>query len=161
MSGTALRADRFICLPSSPFIRLPLLPSLDAWHRSLGVHLAPFVSPSLALCMDGSLVFRLSGWTDLFVSHCLPAWMSGTAPGGRHLSPFVSVYLSPVVSQPSQPVVSALLISGVSSKKACARSCVSVRAALWERASTASWHWRAESRNCHGIHLKCLDLVIS
>ena len=97
MSGTALQADRFTCLPLSPFICLPLSPSLDAWHGSLG-----------SLCLPS------------FGSRCLPAWMSVTAlqadgftclpwfpfispisVGGRiDLSPFLSLYLSPVVSQP-------------------------------------------------------------
>ena len=83
--------DGFICLPLSPFIRLPLSPficlplspSLDAWHGSLGgrVHLSPFVSlhclpfsPSL----DAWRAWDLSRLPSL-VSRCLPAWMPGTA----------------------------------------------------------------------------------
>ena len=52
------------------------------WHGSLG----SFVF----LCLPA------------FVSRCLPAWMLGTAlwVHGFHLSPFVSLHLCPVVSQP-------------------------------------------------------------
>ena len=76
-------------------ICLPLSPSLDAWHGSLGgrVHLSPFVSlhlsPSLDAWRGGSFV---SLCLPSFVSRCLPAWMPGWT--------FVSFHLSPVVSQP-------------------------------------------------------------
>ena len=73
-----LWVDGLICLPLSPFICLPLSPSLDA---SLGgrIHLSPFVSLCLSpvVSQPGCLA-RLSGWTDSFVSRCLPAWMCGT-----------------------------------------------------------------------------------
>ena len=64
-----------ISLPLSPFICLPLSPSLDA---SLGgrIHLSPFVS--LCLSPVVSQPGCPSGWTDSFVSCCLPAWMCGT-----------------------------------------------------------------------------------
>ena len=97
MSGTALQADRFTCLPLSPFICLPLSPSLDAWHGSLGgrIHLSPLVPlhlspisvggridlpPFVSLCLSPvvSQPGCPSGWTDSFVSRCLPAWMCGT-----------------------------------------------------------------------------------
>ena len=124
MPGTALWVDGFICLPLSPFICLPLSPSLDAWRGSLGgrVHLSTFVSQDVwhpFVSLHLSPVVSQPGclalffwWTDSlfsfclpsFGSCCLPAWMSVTAPisvGGRiHLFPFVSLYLSPVVSQP-------------------------------------------------------------
>ena len=50
---------------------------------------------ALSLCLA-------SGWTNSFVFRCLPAWMPGTVLwGGRvHLSPFVSLHLPPVLSQP-------------------------------------------------------------
>ena len=94
-----------------------------------GVHLSPFVSLHLSpvVSQPGCLA-RLFGWTvslvslclPSFGSRCLPAWMSVTAlhadgftcfpwfpficlpsVGGRiDLCPFVSLYLSPVVSQP-------------------------------------------------------------
>ena len=116
MPGTALWVDGFICLPVSPFICLPLSPRLDAWHGSLGgrvrfpgftcLPLSPFIclplSPSLddPVWVDGFICLPLS-----FVSRCLPAWMPGTALWVDgfiwvHLSPFVSLHLSPVVSQP-------------------------------------------------------------
>ena len=74
MPGTALWVDGFICLPLSPFICLPLSPSLDAWHWVGGFICLPLSQPG---CLA-----RLSG-------------------GRVHLSPFVSLHLSPVVSQPS------------------------------------------------------------
>ena len=108
MPGTALCVEGFICLPLSPFICLPLSPSLDAWHCFFGgqIHFSPFVSLHLAPvvsqpgCLSRhsrrtdslvslgspSFVSHLCGWTDsfvslclpLFVSRCLPAWMCGT-----------------------------------------------------------------------------------
>ena len=117
MPGTALWVDGFICLPLSPFICLPLSPSLDAWHWVDGFICLPLSQPG---CLA-----QLSGWTGLFVSLCLPfvsrcfpAWMPGTGWTGSFvslcpsldawhgslvddLSPFVSLHLSPVVSQPS------------------------------------------------------------
>ena len=93
MPGTALWVDGFICLPLSPLI-------------------SPVVS------QPGCLA-RLSGWTGSFVSlclpsfvsRCLPAWMPGAAlwvdgficlPLSPRMSgtPFVSLHLAPVVSQP-------------------------------------------------------------
>ena len=124
MSGTALQADRFTCLPLSPFICLPLSPSLDAWHGSLGgqFHLSPFVSLHLApVVSQPGCLSRLSRRTDSLVSLGSPSlWVDGliclplspficlplspsldSSLGGRiHLSPFVSLCLSPVVSQP-------------------------------------------------------------
>ena len=68
----SLWVDGLICLPLSPVICLPLSPSLDA---SLGgrIHLSPFVS--LCLSPVVSQPGCPSGWTDSFVSRCLPAWM--------------------------------------------------------------------------------------
>ena len=63
MSVTALQADGFTCLPWFPFICLPSL-----WVD--GFICFP-LSP-----LPGCLA-RLSGWTDSFVSRCLPAWMCG------------------------------------------------------------------------------------
>ena len=63
----------------SPFvICLPLSPSLDAWHGSLGgrVHLSPFVSLHLSPSLDASVSF-VSLCLPSFVSRCLPAWMPG------------------------------------------------------------------------------------
>ena len=91
--------------------------SLDAWHGNLGgrVHLSPFVSllggrihlPSV-VSQPGCLP-RLSGRTGSFVSLCpficlalsssLDAW-HGSLGGRVHLSPFVSLRWSLVVSQP-------------------------------------------------------------
>ena len=108
--------------PLFPFICLPLSPSLDAWHCFFGgqIHFSPFVSPHLApvvsqpgclsrlsrrtdsLVSLGSLSFvsHLCGWTDsfvslclpLFVSRCLPAWMPGTA---LWVDGFICLPLSP------------------------------------------------------------------
>ena len=71
----SLWVDGLICLPLSPFICLPFSPSLDA---SLGgrIHLSPFVS--LCLSPVVSQPGCPSGWTDSFVSRCLPARMCGT-----------------------------------------------------------------------------------
>ena len=75
----SLWVDGLICFPLSPFICLPLSPSLDAWHGSLGgrIHLSPFVS--LCLSPVVSQPGCPSGWTDSFVSRCLPAWISRSA----------------------------------------------------------------------------------
>ena len=97
MPGTALWVDGFICHPLSPFICLPLPPSLDAWHGSLGgrVHLSPFVS----LHLSGTALWALFPFICLPLSPSLDVWHG--SPGGQiHLSPFVSLHLSPVVSQP-------------------------------------------------------------
>ena len=97
MPGTALWVDGFICHPLSPFICLPLPPSLDAWHGSLGgrVHLSPFVS----LHLSGTALWALFPFICLTLSPSLDVWHA--SPGGQiHLSPFVSLHLSPVVSQP-------------------------------------------------------------
>ena len=116
MPGTALWVDSFTCLPLSPFIWLPLSPSLDVCHGSPGgrIHLSPLVplhlspisvggriylSPSVSLYLSPvvSQPGCLSGWTDsfvslclpLFVSHCLPAWMPLWVDG------FICLPLSP------------------------------------------------------------------
>ena len=97
MPGTALWVDGFICHALSPFICLPLPPSLDAWHGSLGgrVHLSPFVS----LHLSGTALWALFPFICLPLSPSLNVWHG--SPGGQiHLSPFVSLHLSPVVSQP-------------------------------------------------------------
>ena len=102
-----------LCLPS---FDLPLSPSLDAWHGSLGgrVHLSPFVSLHLSpVASQPGCLARLSGWTGSFVSLCLPSfvWHGSLgfvsldvwhgSPGRQiHLSPFVSLHLSPVVLEP-------------------------------------------------------------
>ena len=114
MPGTALVVDGFICLPLSPFICLPLSPSLDTWHSSLGeqIHSSPIVS------QPGCLA-RLSGWTDSFVSLCLPSFVlcssvvshSGTALRADGficppLSPFTCLLLFP---SPAPPFVSICL----------------------------------------------------
>ena len=78
-----------------------------------GVHLSPFVSLHLSpVASQPGCLARLSGWTGSFVSLCLPSfvWHGSLgfvsldvwhgSPGGQiHLSPFVSLHLSPV-SQP-------------------------------------------------------------
>ena len=57
------------------------------------------LSPSPSICLTDSFV---SLCLPLFGPGCLPAWTPVTAlwGGGVHLSPFVSLHLSPVVSQP-------------------------------------------------------------
>ena len=107
MPGTALWVDAFVCLPGftclplSPFICLPLSPSLDdpVWVDGFICLPLSFVSrclpawmPGTALWVDGFICLPLSPFI------CLPAWMPGAAR--VHLSPFVSLHLSPVVSQP-------------------------------------------------------------
>ena len=107
MPGTALWVDAFVCLPGftclplSPFICLPLSPSLDdpVWVDGFICLPLSFVSrclpawmPGTALWVDGFICLPLSPFI------CLPAWMAGAAR--VHLSPFVSLHLSPVVSQP-------------------------------------------------------------
>ena len=89
MSVTALQADGFTCLPWFPFICLPSL-----WVDGLiCLPLSPFIClrclPAwMPLWVDGFICLPLSpvvsqpgcpsGWTDSFVSRCLPAWMCGT-----------------------------------------------------------------------------------
>ena len=79
-----------------------LCPSLDAWYGSLGgrVYLSP-LSPFICLPLSPSL--DAWHWVGGFI--CLPLSQPGCLArlsGGRvHLSPFVSLHLSPVVSQPS------------------------------------------------------------
>ena len=75
-----------LCLASGLSHLSPLFVSrcLPPWHSSLGGRIS-FVSVCLA-----------SGWTNSFVFHCLPAWMSGTALICLPLS----LHLSPVVFQP-------------------------------------------------------------
>ena len=107
MPGTALWVDAFVCLPGftclplSPLICLPLSPSLDdpVWVDGFICLPWSFVSrclpawmPGTALWVDGFICLPLSPFI------CLPAWMPGAAR--VHLSPFVSLHLSPVVSQP-------------------------------------------------------------
>ena len=107
MPGTALWVDAFVCLPGFtclplfPFICLPLSPSLDdpVWVDGFICLPLSFVSrclpawmPGTALWVDGFICLSLSPFI------CLPAWMPGAAR--VHLSPFVSLHLSPVVSQP-------------------------------------------------------------
>ena len=104
----------FICLPLSPFICLPLSPSLDAWvDRFTCLPLSPFICRPLSPSLAGSLGGRVHV-SPSFVSRSLPAWMPGTALwvdgficlplspliSPVYLSPFVSLHLSPVVSQP-------------------------------------------------------------
>ena len=94
MPGTVFLVDRFTFLPLSPFIWLLLSPSLDVCHGSPGgrIHLSRLGSPSF--------VSHLCGWTDsfvslclpLFVSRCLPAWMPGTA---LWVDGFICLPLSP------------------------------------------------------------------
>ena len=57
------------------------------------------LSPSPSICLTDSFV---SLCLPLFGPGCLPAWTPVTAlwGGGVHLSPFVSLHLSPIVSQP-------------------------------------------------------------
>ena len=113
---SCLWVDSFTCLPLSPFIWLPLSPSLDVCHGSPGgrIHLSPLVplhlspisvggridlSPFVSLYLSPvvSQPGCLSGWTDsfvslclpLFVSHCLPAWMPLWVDG------FICLPLSP------------------------------------------------------------------
>ena len=81
---------RFTFLPLSPFIWLLLSPSLEVCHGSPGgrIHLSPLVPLHLSPISVGGRISpvvsqpgclaRLSGWTDSFVSRCLPAWMCGT-----------------------------------------------------------------------------------
>ena len=81
------------------------------------------LSPSPSICLTDSFV---SLCLLLFGPGCLPAWTPVTAlwGGGVHLSPFVSLHLSPVVSQPgclarlSSPFVS-LHLSPVASQPGC------------------------------------------
>ena len=90
-----------LCLPSFVSRCLPAWMIQSGWTGSFVslCHLSPVVS------QPGCLA-RLSGWTGSFVSLCLPlspficlpAWMPGAAR--VHLSPFVSLHLSPIVSQP-------------------------------------------------------------
>ena len=88
-------------LPLSPFICLPLSPSLDdpVWVDGFICLPLSFVSRCLPAWMPGT-----APWVDGFICLplspfiCLPAWMPGAAR--VHLSPFVSLHLSPVVSQP-------------------------------------------------------------
>ena len=104
MPGTALPG-----FPLSPFICLPLSPSLDdpVWVDGF---LLPAWMLGTALWVDGFSCL------SLFSFMCLPAWMPGAARvhlspfvsrclpaclGGQiHFSPFLSLHLSAVVSQP-------------------------------------------------------------
>ena len=141
MSGTALQADRFTCLPLSlhlspvvsqpgclarlfwvdsftclplsPFIWLPLSPSLDVCHGSPGgrIHLSPLVplhlflisvggridlSPFVSVCLPLSPSLAL-WWTDSFVSLCLPLFVSRCLPAWMPLwvDGFICLPLSP------------------------------------------------------------------
>ena len=118
----------FICLLLSPSLdawhgspggRVHLSPFAlgDAWHGSLGgfmspfvsLHLSPFVSqPGCLARLDGRILLspfislHLS-WTlclPSFVSHCLPAWMPGTALWADRVSFPLSPFICLVVSQP-------------------------------------------------------------
>ena len=117
MFGTAFRADRFICCLLA-FV-FHCLPSLDSWHGCVGgrIHLSPFVSLHLSRVVSlGGRVhlspFIFCGWlscaalwvdsficlplsSSLFVSLCLPSFVSSSLDAWRPLSPF----LSPIVSQ--------------------------------------------------------------
>ena len=95
MPGTALWVDSFTCLPLSPFIWLLLSPSLGVCHGSPGgrIHLSPLVPLHLSPISQPGCLARLSGWTDSFVSRCLPAWMCGThAPRFPSLPAFLSFW---------------------------------------------------------------------
>ena len=107
----------------SPFVSLDFSRCLPAWMPGtalwVGVHLSPFVSlhlspvvlawmPGAALWVDGFICLplspRMSG-TPLFPFICLPLSPSLDAwhcffGGQTHFSPFVSLHLAPVVSQP-------------------------------------------------------------
>ena len=96
MPGTALWVDGFICLPLSPFIFLPLSPSLDAWHGSGRVHFVSLCLPSFFFVVSQPGCLALFGWTGSFClplapSMCLPlsrsldAW-HGSLSGRVHLS---------------------------------------------------------------------------
>ena len=114
MPGTALWVDAFVCLPGftclplSPFICLPLSPSLDdpVWVDGFICLPLSFVSrclpawmPGTALWVDGFICLPLSPFICLPLSPTLDAWR-GSLRGRVHLSTFVSLHLSPVVSQP-------------------------------------------------------------
>ena len=91
MPGTALWVDGFICLPLSPFICLAF-PSfvsrcLPAWMSGT------------ALQADRFTCLPLSPFICLPLSPSLDAW-HGSLGGQFHLSPFVSLHLAPLVSQP-------------------------------------------------------------
>ena len=120
-SGTALWVDGFMCLPLSPsFVSRSLpawMPGTALWVDGfICLPLSPLISPVVS--QPGCLA-RLSGWTGSFVSlclpsfvsRCLPAWMPGAAlwvdgficlplSPQNVWHPFVSLHLSPVVSQP-------------------------------------------------------------
>ena len=119
----ALWVDGFICLPArwgggppvSPFICLPLSPPLppgclarlSGWTRSfVSLCLPSFVScclpawmPGTALWVDGFICLPVSPFICLPLSPRLDAW-HGSLGGRVHLSPCVSLHLSPVVSPP-------------------------------------------------------------
>ena len=121
MPGTALWVDGFICLPLSPLISPVVsqpgcLARLSGWTGSfVSLCLPSFVSrclpawmPGAALWVDGFICLplspRMSG-TPLFPFICLPLSPSQDAwhcffGGQIHFSPFVSLHLAPVVSQP-------------------------------------------------------------
>ena len=110
--GTALWVDGFMCLPLSPsFVSRSLpawMPGTALWVDGfICLPLSPLISPVVS--QPGCLA-RLSGWTGSFVSlclpsfvsRCLPAWMPGTDLWVDGWHPFVSLHLSPVVSQPGR-----------------------------------------------------------
>ena len=121
MPGTALWVDGFICLPLSPLISPVVsqpgcLARLSGWTGSfVSLCLPSFVShclpawmPGAALWVDGFICLplspRMSG-TPLFPFICLPLSPSLDAwhcffGGQIHFSPFVSLHLAPLVSQP-------------------------------------------------------------
>ena len=114
-SGTALWVDGFICLPLSPLdgICLPLSPLISPVVSQPGclARLSGWTGSFVSLCLP-SFVSHVSQpgclARPLFPFICLP--LSPSSLGGRvHLStfvsqdvwhPFVSLHLSPVVSQP-------------------------------------------------------------
>ena len=86
MSVTALQADGFTCLPWFPFICLPSL-----WVDGL---ICLPLSPSPVVSQPGCL----SGWTDSFVSLCLPLFVSRCLPAWMPLwvDGFICLPLSPL-----------------------------------------------------------------
>ena len=97
MPGTALWVDGFICLPLSPFICLA---------RLSGLCFPSFVSRCLPAWMSGTALqadrftcLPLSPFICLPLSPSLDVW-HGSLGGQFHLSPFVSLHLAPLVSQP-------------------------------------------------------------
>ena len=108
MPGTALWVDGFICLPLSPLISPVTGSFVSLCLPSFGSRCLPAWMPGAALWVDGFICLpfspRMSG-TPLFPFICLPLSPSLDAwhcffGGQIHFSPFVSLHLAPVVSQP-------------------------------------------------------------